>query len=189
MRRKALKLIVGLGNHSLISTRHSIGMSVLNHLAENLGTRWTYERNCLGFVARYLTETSEVLLLKPKIAMNINGRSILKTVNYYQIPIENILLVQDDLDKPLGKIRMKLEGTAGGHNGVKSAIAALKTDKLKRFKIGIGRPTNKSQVVDYVLNDFNPTELPLVSETVSSCVALLLDELETHDTLCMNENS
>ena len=76
--------VVGLGNYSLPSTRHSVGMSVLNRLAEDLGIKWTYEKKCSGFVAKYSTDRCQVLLLKPKLAMNINGKSILRTGECFQ---------------------------------------------------------------------------------------------------------
>lgn len=173
-----IKLVVGLGNHSLPSTRHSVGMSALNHLADQLGIKWSYDKKCLGFVANYQTEKYELMLLKPKLAMNINGKSIFRAVNLFRVPVENIILVQDDLDKPLGKIRVKLEGTASGHNGIKSTISALKTDKLKRYKIGIGRPVDQNQVVDYVLEEFDNVELLTVNQTLRECVNLLLREVQ-----------
>eukprot|EP00795_Rhopilema_esculentum_P010499 gene10499-19213_t len=176
-------------------------MSALNKLADHLGVKWVYEKRCSGFIANYLSEKFQVVLLKPKLAMNINGKSILKAVKTHGVLTDNIILLQDDLDKPVGKLRIKLEGSARvredvtimlatgchGHNGVRSAITSLKTDRLKRYKIGIGRPPDQSQVIEYVLGDFHANERHLVEETLKHCVDSLLDELELKDKLC-NDN-
>ncbi|XP_065067959.1 probable peptidyl-tRNA hydrolase isoform X2 [Rhopilema esculentum] len=130
MTKSLIKLVVGLGNYSLPTTRHSVGMSALNKLADHLGVKWVYEKRCSGFIANYLSEKFQVVLLKPKLAMNINGKSILKAVKTHGVLTDNIILLQDDLDKPVGKLRIKLEGSASGHNGVRSAITSLKTDAL-----------------------------------------------------------
>eukprot|EP00794_Sanderia_malayensis_P015733 gene15733-17318_t len=150
---------------------------VLNSVAKDLGISWKYDKKCTGFIAQLETHCETVIFLKPKIPMNINGKSIAKTVSNYGIDHANIYLVHDHLDKPLGKIQLKLNGSAGGHNGVKSAISCLKTNNIKRFRIGIDRPTSKNDVVKYVLHEFKPNEIPLVEQTIEQCTRLLEDEL------------
>jgi len=96
----------------------------------------------------------------------------------YNVNPSNVILVHDDLDRPVGKYSLKHGGSAGGHNGVRSAIASLSSDTLKRVRVGIGRPGKRDHVTDYVLSKFEPTEIPVVQGTVEKCCKVLIDELQ-----------
>ena len=105
---------MGLGNHALPKTRHSVGMMAVNRLAKHLDVQWTKDsKNCVGFVAcKTLSQGLDLVLLKPKIPMNINGSSIAKTIRHHGIAASNVYLLHDELDKPLGKFGMKENGSA-----------------------------------------------------------------------------
>ncbi|XP_018529225.1 probable peptidyl-tRNA hydrolase isoform X2 [Lates calcarifer] len=124
------KLVVGLGNPGMEGTRHSIGMAVLGALAARLGVadRWRGDKHVSGEVIVSEVQHTHVVLLRPRLLMNINGVSVAKAAGKYSIKPEDILLVHDELDKPLGKIAVKHGGSARGHNGVRSCVDCLQTD-------------------------------------------------------------
>lgn len=138
--RAGTRLVVGLGNHGMFNTRHSVGMRVVDHTAAQLGLQWTTDRDCKGSIAVSATTAEHaVVLLKPRLLMNVNGKSVAATARKFGISPESVLLVHDDLDKALGKFRIKHGGSAHGHNGVRSCIASLKTNEMPRILVGIGR--------------------------------------------------
>lgn len=158
------KLIVGLGNPDpkYHQTRHNIGFNVLDKLA----TSWEKNNECRGLI----NTSSKVFLLKPLTYMNNSGQSVKAIMNKYQIPIESILVVYDDVSLPLGKLRMRLAGSDGGHNGVKSIISNLGTNKFPRLKIGIGKAEDKEDLISFVLGRFSSEEIPIVEEVVRLAV-------------------
>uniref|UniRef100_A0A3Q3NRR7 peptidyl-tRNA hydrolase n=1 Tax=Labrus bergylta TaxID=56723 RepID=A0A3Q3NRR7_9LABR len=126
--------VVGLGNPGMEGTRHSVGMAVLGSLAARLGVaeRWRGDKHVSGEVIVSEVQQTHVVLLRPRLLMNINGVSVAKAAGKYGIRPEDILLVHDDLDKPLGKISIKQGGSARGHNGVRSCVDCLQTDVSHR---------------------------------------------------------
>ncbi|NXT33001.1 PTH hydrolase, partial [Pelecanoides urinatrix] len=134
--------VAGLGNYGLRGTRHSVGMAVLDRLARQLAVAagWRVDRQCCADVALATARGLELLLLKPRRLMNLNGLSIASAAEIYNLHPEDIYLVHDDLDKALGKVAIKLGGSARGHNGVRSCISALHSNEMTRLRVGIGRP-------------------------------------------------
>ncbi|XP_072015901.1 probable peptidyl-tRNA hydrolase [Amphiura filiformis] len=172
-------LVVGLGNHSMSGTRHNIGMAVADQLCKHLESNWKKDSECHGMIAMAtLDENHNLILLKPRHFMNVNGKSVLKTVTKYNIPVTNIFLLHDDIDRPLGKNSIKEGGSAGGHNGVKSVINCLGTNNMLRLRFGIDRPTNPSAVPDYVLEKFTTTEKEVLPRLVDECVQLVLKRIQ-----------
>ncbi|MCS7246091.1 MAG: aminoacyl-tRNA hydrolase [Thermomicrobium sp.] len=164
-------LVVGLGNPGprYAETRHNIGFWVIDAVAQELGiTR--FER---GFDGEFAT-TQEVrgllVLLKPMTYMNVSGRSVRKAVEWYKVPMEQLLVVHDDMDLPLGTIRLRLGGSAAGHHGVESIIHELGNDRFVRLRIGIGRPAERQEGRTYVLSPFATSERPL-AEAVTRVAA------------------
>ncbi|XP_060613193.2 peptidyl-tRNA hydrolase [Anolis sagrei] len=162
-------LVAGLGNYSLRGTRHSVGMAVLGHLAHRLGVanQWETNPQCHADLAFARLGDVELVLMRPRRFMNVNGLSVIAAVELYNLGVENVYLVHDDLDKPLGKVALKLGGSARGHNGVRSCISSLHSDRMVRLRVGIGRPAGEISVDHYVLSQFSITEqslLPLVYE-------------------------
>ncbi|KAM3610456.1 uncharacterized protein V6R79_004176 [Siganus canaliculatus] len=177
------RLVVGLGNPGMESTRHSVGMAVLGALAARLGVadRWRGDKHVSGEVIVSDVEHTHVVLLRPKLLMNINGVSVAKAASKYGIKPEDILLVHDELDKPLGKIAIKHGGSARGHNGVRSCVDCLQTDVMPRLRVGIGRPTGKASVERHVLGRFSSEEQKVLVSVLAQSVDLLLSQLSQQD--------
>jgi len=162
-----LKLIVGLGNpgSEYEHTRHNIGFEVIDALSEANGL----PLDKLKFNAQFgkgKIEGMDILLVKPLTYMNLSGEALSPIMNFYQVTIEDILVVYDDLDLPIGKIRLREKGSAGGHNGIKSIIQHLGSQDFKRIRVGIGRPSGREKVIDYVLKRFNKEDQPTVDSAV-----------------------
>lgn len=173
------RMVVGLGNVGMEGSRHSVGMAVLGALAARLGVadRWRGDKHVSGEVIESEVEQSYVVLLRPSLLMNISGMSVAKAASKYGIRPEDILVVHDDLDKPLGKFTIKHGGSARGHNGVRSCMECLQTDVMPRLRVGIGRPAERSLVERYVLGRFTPEEKKIVDSVVVKSVDLLLTHL------------
>jgi peptidyl-tRNA hydrolase, PTH1 family len=162
-----MKLIVGLGNpgKEYENTRHNAGFEVIDELSR----RFNMPLNQLKHKGLYgigFYQGEKIILLKPLTYMNLSGESIRAVMDYYQIDRENILVIYDDLDLPVGKIRLRQKGSAGGHNGIKSTIAHLGTQEFNRIRIGIDRPRPGMKVPDYVLGRFSKEEQPAIMEAV-----------------------
>lgn len=162
-----MKLIVGLGNigKEYEGTRHNIGFMVADELAKRWGiTIWKNERSSMCAEHRI---PEKVFLIKPTTYMNLSGEAVGAFANFYNIDPEDIAVIQDDLDLPCGKLRIRRKGSAGGHNGIKSIQQHLGTGDFPRFKIGIGHPErNASAVIGHVLHRFGKEEQPLIEEAV-----------------------
>lgn len=146
-----MKLIVGLGNpgKKYRETKHNIGFMCVDAYAHKHNLSLTFDKKFHGDIVK----TQTYILLKPHTYMNLSGISIQAVVDYYDIEIDNILIIHDDLDLPTAKIRLRYQGSAGGHNGLKSIIGSLQTDAFKRVKIGIDNQSN-IDTKDYVLGKF-----------------------------------
>ncbi|XP_064616231.1 probable peptidyl-tRNA hydrolase [Liolophura sinensis] len=177
--KKPKYLIVGLGNHDRPLTRHSVGMQVVDKLAGYLHAPWVKDqKNCVGFVAQTsISDNLDVVLLKPKMPMNVNGTSVAKTAQLFDIEPQHIYLVHDDIDKSLGKVAVKELGSANGHNGVRSCMNSLRSDLMPRLKIGIDRPPSKDEVSDYVLSEFSSSEQQIVNRAVDTCLVTIADHM------------
>ena len=154
----ALRLIVGLGNpgREYAETRHNAGFMALDLAAEKLrATPWAAERKFEGHLAR----SGNLLLLKPQTFMNLSGRSVAAVARFFRIEPPEILVVSDDVALPVGRLRLRLSGSAGGQNGLKSIIASLGTQDFPRLRIGVGSPTHAS-LSDHVLGRFHDDEKP-----------------------------
>ncbi|KAK7173669.1 hypothetical protein R3I93_003479 [Phoxinus phoxinus] len=170
------KMVVGLGNPGMNGSRHSVGMAVLTTLAERLGTSdsWRSDRQVSGEVFVTHLQDIQLVLLRPKLLMNINGVSVAKAASKFSIPPEHILLIHDELDKPLGKFGIKHGGSARGHNGVRSCVDCLYTDVMPRLRIGIGRPSGKTPVDRYVLGRFSQEEQNVLDSVIKQSIDVLL---------------
>ncbi len=152
-------LIVGLGNpgRKYEKTRHNVGFRVADLLAE----RWKcdhYDNAFEGELAKCSALGKKVLLLKPQTFMNLSGASVAACAKFHKIPAASVWVIHDDLDLPLGSLRLRVGGSSGGHNGMKSIIARLGSPEFVRFRLGIGRPTTPVPVEDYVVQPFEAGE-------------------------------
>ena len=154
--------VVGLGNPGpeYKGTRHNVGQRVVDHLARTLKKRWS--REGLSQVARAQLRGEPLYLIKPGSFMNVTGPAVERLCRRLGLDPADLILVYDDIDLPLGKVRVRMKGSHGGHKGVRSIIETLGTAELRRVKVGIGRPGGKDEVVDHVLSPFLPDELPLI---------------------------
>jgi len=178
MSKPLLSIIIGLGNHAMLKTKHSIGMVVCDELALMYNASWEYSRKYKAHTASIeALNDKRFVLIKSTLPMNINGKSLLKAVKDLNVSHDSVVLLHDDLDRHLGKISWKSHGSAGGHNGVKSVIASLRNHKIKRLRIGIGRPTNKDQVSEYVLGEFSKEDHHHVESAVKQAVQLIDNHL------------
>lgn len=156
-----MKMIVGLGNigRDYDQTRHNIGFITLDALAEKEGLTFKQDSDHHAFVADWFNNGEKVLLVKPTTYMNDSGRAVRPLMDYYKIDLEDILIVHDDMDMDLGRLRLRAKGSAGGHNGLKSIANHLNTQKFNRLKFGISHPQHTHQaVIDYVLGKFGKEE-------------------------------
>ncbi|XP_053530561.1 probable peptidyl-tRNA hydrolase isoform X3 [Ictalurus punctatus] len=176
-RRK--KLVVGLGNPGMTGSRHSVGMAVIAALAERLGVsdQWKSDRHLSGEVIVSVYQDTQLVLLRPKLLMNVNGVSVAKAASKFSVRPEHIVLVHDELDKPLGKLAIKHGGSARGHNGVRSCIDCLHTDVMPRLRVGIGRPSGNTTVDRHVLGRFSKEEQTILSSVMEQSVELLLAQI------------
>lgn len=155
-----MKLIVGLGNpgKEYINTRHNVGFMVLDYFLGN-NLKWKEKFN--GLYYESLIEGEKVIFLKPLTFMNLSGEAVVKYKNYFNLDIEDILVIHDDMDIDLGKYKLKRNSSSGGHNGIKSIINSLNSNAFLRLKIGITHNKN-IDTVDYVLGKFNEKEMGLL---------------------------
>jgi len=151
-------LIVGLGNigPKYHNTRHNIGFKTLDYLVNKEDLTW--ETAKLGDIALHKVKGRSFLLLKPSTYMNLSGKAVKYWLDKEKIPIENLLVVTDDLNLPFGSIRVKMKGSDGGHNGLKDIQNVLQTTKYNRFRFGISDEFSKGRQIDYVLGDWTSEE-------------------------------
>lgn len=163
-------LIVGLGNpgRTHLYNRHNIGFMVVDRLAERHDIEMKRVQNKAILGSGRIADRA-VILAKPQTFMNLSGEAVGSLVNYYRVPITNILVVYDELDIPFGVIRLREKGGAGGHNGMRSIIQHLGND-FARMRMGIGRPPGRIDAAGFVLQDFSRDDLPLVSEMLAAAV-------------------
>jgi PTH1 family peptidyl-tRNA hydrolase len=148
-----MKLVIGLGNPGAQyeQTRHNVGFRVVDKLAAKLGWKWT-ERRSRAILASGMIGPEKVVLVKPITYMNNSGEAVNELMHWYKVQPEDILVIYDELDLPVGKIRLRSNGSAAGHHGLESIIRYLHTHQFPRLRIGIGRPSNRRmQTMDYVL--------------------------------------
>ena len=148
-----MKLIVGLGNpgQQYEQTRHNVGFRVVDMVAKTLGWKWSEQRN-RAILASGTLGPEKVVLVKPITFMNNSGEAVSALAHWYKVQPEDVLVVYDELDLPVGRVRLKSNGSAGGHNGIDNIIRHLHTNNVPRLRIGIGRPTNTHvETVSYVL--------------------------------------
>jgi|SRR5699024_9799945 len=162
-----MKCIVGLGNigKRFESTRHNIGFEVIDHMLDQ--NHFSLDKQ--KFKGAYTIERiagEKVMFIEPLTMMNLSGEAVGPLMKYYDIDIEDLVVLYDDLDLPQGEIRLRQKGSAGGHNGIKSLIQVLGTNQFKRIRIGVDRPSNGMSIVDYVLQKFSKQEMQIMNKVI-----------------------
>ena len=162
-----MKCIVGLGNigKRFELTRHNIGFEVVDDILE----RHQFTLDKQKFKGAYTIERlngEKVLFIEPMTMMNLSGQAVAPLMDYYNVDVEDLIVLYDDLDLEQGQVRLRQKGSAGGHNGMKSIIKMLGTDQFKRIRIGVGRPTNGMSGPDYVLQKFSKEEMIIMEKVI-----------------------
>lgn len=185
-----MKLIVGLGNpgRKYESTRHNIGFEIARVLATSLGNP-TVKRRFDGEVAEAVYQGQKILLLCPETYMNASGTSVRKAVDFYKLDAaaDELLVICDDLNLPLGRLRFRAQGTAGGQKGLADIINKLGTDQFSRLRFGIERPGPHQDVVQFVLGRFPAQVQSQVQAAVELAVAVVLQWVVSGVAHCMNQ--
>lgn len=165
-----IKLIVGLGNpgQQYEKTRHNVGFLFLEHLAVVLGCFWNKEIKFQGMWATGKLRLQKVILFKPDTFMNCSGQAVGAIARYYKINPDEILVIHDELDFEVGKLKIKKDGGHAGHNGLRDIIAHLDSPSFYRLRIGIGRPITGKSVADYVLSTPSKEEMEKITEVIIS---------------------
>lgn len=172
-----MKLIVGLGNFpsQYDNTKHNVGFMVVDAWLKQNNT-FLDKNEFNGWFKKINNKNGESFIIaKPYTYMNLSGQFVQQIANFYKIDYKDILIIADDLDTNLGNIRIRLKGSSGGHNGIKNIIELLGTENIKRVRIGIGKPNDKSQIVNYVLNKFTSDELAKINLCVDTVIKIIDD--------------
>jgi PTH1 family peptidyl-tRNA hydrolase len=163
-----MKVIAGLGNptQKYEGTRHNMGFSAIYQIAD----RYNIKMNILNhkaLIGTGIIAGEKVMLVMPQTFMNLSGESIGEILRYYKLTPEDLIVLYDDIDLDIGKLRIRAKGSAGGHNGIKNIIAHIGTTEFDRVRIGVGHKPEGRDLADYVLSRFSSEELPVVRDSVS----------------------
>lgn len=176
-----MKIIAGLGNpgQKYDKTKHNTGFMTMDHYLDEKGLSLDKDK-FEGLWTKQKINGEDVILLEPQTYMNESGRSVSQVANFFKVDPEDILIIQDDMDMPIGKIRIRANGKSGGHNGIKSIIRDLGTERFNRLKIGIRHPKNAT-VVSWVLTPFNDEQQKLMNDAFDTSVKIIDDFIAGRD--------
>ncbi|HVO42440.1 MAG TPA: aminoacyl-tRNA hydrolase, partial [Aggregatilineales bacterium] len=179
--------LIGLGNpgRDYAATRHNVGFRSVDALAAAHGLAFT-KKQAKALIADGTIADRKVILAKPQTYMNLSGESVRGLLNFYKVPIANLLVISDDLDLPVGTLRIREKGSAGGQKGLKNIIEHLHTLEFARMRIGIGRPPGRMDAAAYVLQPFDKADDSLVQETIERAVRAAETWLELGTQAAMN---
>jgi PTH1 family peptidyl-tRNA hydrolase len=182
----AMKVVVGLGNpgRNYEGTRHNVGYAVVDTLAAGPGASRLKGR-FQAQLAELVEGGEKVLLVKPETFMNLSGRSVRQVMDFYQLPATDLLVVCDDINLPLGKLRVRARGTHGGHNGLRDVQNHLGGTEYARLRIGVDAP--RDDAVDHVLSRFRPTERPVIEDAVLLAAQAVIVWVRQGVEACMNK--
>lgn len=166
-------LVIGLGNigAEYAETRHNIGFKIMDALAKKEG--FTFETARLGDIATFKIKGRSVLCLKPSTYMNLSGKALKYWMDKEKVPLENVLVITDDINLPFGTVRVKTKGSDGGHNGLKDVQNVLQTTNYNRFRFGVGSDFGKGRQVDYVLGKWSEIEKEKLTERLQKSVRVI----------------
>lgn len=178
-----VKIIVGLGNpgSKYNDTKHNIGFMAIDRIVKNLDVNFTEDKNFKAEIGSDFINGEKIYFIKPTTFMNNSGIAVKALLTYYNISIKDMIIIYDDLDMEVGKIRFRQKGSAGGHNGIKSIIAHLGTQEFDRIKVGIGRPNGRMTVINHVLGKFDKNDEIMISNTLDKVDNAVKYYLQTND--------
>lgn len=182
-----MRIIVGLGNpgEKYSRTRHNFGFMVIDRFAQQIGSECN-QKKFQSLFCKVTKGQEEIILLKPQTFMNLSGIAVKEVVDMYQCQLQNLMVIYDDLDLPLGKIRIKREGGYGGHRGIESLGTYLGSADFSRLRVGIGRPA-AGNPRDYVLSAFSKEEEPIVTKVIEKASQALTTWISEGIEVCMNK--
>ena len=165
-----MKIIVGLGNPGAeyANTPHSIGFEAVDAIAASIGAVWEAKRQFKCLMAKGTFAGFPVMLVKPQTYMNLSGESVAPVVKYHNATAADLLVIQDDIDLPVGRMRIRTAGSCGGHNGIRNIIERLGTPAFTRLKLGVGK--DRANVVAHVLGKFEPATRAVMDKVVAESV-------------------
>ncbi len=168
-------LVAGLGNpgKGYSSSRHNIGFMVVDELANRLGA--FLKKGFRSLYAQTHLEEKTIILLKPETYMNRSGEALSDVVEFFKIPVKDIIVAHDEMDLPLGNIKVKVGGGSAGHNGIQSIISSLGVSGFIRVRVGIGKPIQKSEVISHVLSKFDKDEKKIIEDVVIRAADVVLE--------------
>lgn len=184
-----MKILVGLGNpeRHYENTRHNIGFAVIDHLATKAGAELRAEKKFQSLIAKTTLERKEVLLVKPLTYMNLSGQAVAAIINWYKLPLSELMIIHDDVSLPLGRIRIKRGDGAGGQHGVESIIASLGNKKdFDRIRVGVGPDPGGDRRADFVLSSVRPEDVELYQKSIARSADAALSWLDKGLTTSMN---
>ena len=181
-------LIVGLGNpeEEYSNTRHNMGFDTINKLANEYNIKIN-KNKFKGLCGNGIIENEKVILLKPQTYMNLSGESIKEAMAFYKIKSENIIVIYDDIDIEPGLIKIRKKGGPGGHNGMKSVISEIDTQNFPRIRIGIGKPENKGQLIEYVIGKMPQTDKDILEKATILGKEAILEIIKNGVDIAMNK--
>ena len=183
-----MKIVVGLGNPGprYQGTRHNVGFDVIHSLAAGPGVG-RFQSRFQAQIAEWLAGNEKVLLVKPETFMNLSGQSVRQVVDFYQVLLSDLLVVCDDVNLPLGQLRVRARGTHGGHNGLRDIQSHLGTTEYARLRIGVDVANENVDLADHVLGRFRPTERPIIEDAVALAVQAVVYWTASGTQACMNK--
>ncbi len=182
-RENMVKMIVGLGNPGAKyeKTKHNIGFMAIDNIVKNLDVTFTDDKNFKAQIGSTFINHEKVYFVKPTTFMNNSGIAVKALLTYYNIDITDLIVIYDDLDMEVSKLRLRSKGSAGGHNGIKSIIAHIGTQEFNRIKVGIGRPLKGMTVINHVMGQFNTEDNIAISLTLDRVVNAVKFYLQEND--------
>ncbi len=181
-----MKLVIGLGNPGARyeGTRHNVGFAVVDTLAASPRAE-RFQSRFQAQVAELNEDCGKLLLVKPETFMNLSGRCVRQIMDFYQVPLTDLLVVCDDINLPLGQLRVRARGTHGGHNGLRDIQNHLGTTEYARLRIGVGAP-EEGDAVDYVLGRFRPGEREVIADAILLAAQAVIVWASLGVEVCMN---
>lgn len=182
-RENMVKMIVGLGNpgSKYEKTKHNIGFMAIDNIVKKLDVTFTDDKNFKAQIGSTFINHEKVYFVKPTTFMNNSGIAVKALLTYYNIDITDLIVIYDDLDMEVSKLRLRSKGSAGGHNGIKSIIAHIGTQEFNRIKVGIGRPLKGMTVISHVMGQFNTEDNIAISLTLDRVVNAVKFYLQEND--------
>ena len=183
-----MKLIIGLGNpgKEYENTRHNTGFMVLDRLSEKLNIEMT-QNKFKGLYGKSKYKGEDVILLKPQTFMNLSGECVIEAMNFYKISEDELIIIYDDIDIEPGNIRIRKSGSAGTHNGMKSVIEHIKTEKFCRVRVGIGKPKENIDMISHVIGYVSEEEMKILDKGIELAKEAVIEIIKNNVDSAMNK--